>query len=233
MDPDDSDEESFDDLRRDNEKPISIKVVLAGDSGVGKSNLLSQYCFNKFTYEEKSTIGMEFGSKKIRLKGDGQRIHIRIWDTAGQERFRSVTKAYYRDAHVCLLVYDVTAARTLEHIPTWLSDVRDNARFGIVLGLIGNKIDLQSDIPDGAAEALADKEGMMSCLTSAQTTEGVSAAFRRVVRHVYRTEMLPKLRQTAKGNVLNSQQKAPLNTKVSVSADSAIGSGGQSKGCCG
>jgi len=102
-----------------------FKVVLIGDSGVGKSNLLSRFTRNEFNLESKSTIGVEFATKSI--KTDGKTIKAQIWDTAGQERYRAITSAYYRGAVGALLVYDISKRVTYDNVVRWLKERRDHA----------------------------------------------------------------------------------------------------------
>lgn len=118
-----------------------FKTVLIGDSGVGKSNLLSRFTRNEFYLESKSTIGVEFATRSIEV--EGKTIKAQIWDTAGQERYRAITSAYYRGAVGALLVYDITKQVTFEHVETWLKELRDHADANIVIMLVGNKSDLQ------------------------------------------------------------------------------------------
>uniref|UniRef100_A0A8C2HGY3 Uncharacterized protein n=1 Tax=Cyprinus carpio TaxID=7962 RepID=A0A8C2HGY3_CYPCA len=113
-------------------------VVLIGDSGVGKSNLLSRFTRNEFNLESKSTIGVEFATRSIQV--DGKTIKAQIWDTAGQERYRAITSAYYRGAVGALLVYDIAKHLTYENVERWLKELRDHADNNIVIMLVGNKI---------------------------------------------------------------------------------------------
>ena len=94
--------------KKKEETDITLKIVLVGDSGVGKSNIISKYTKNEFNYESKTTIGVEFATKVITL--DSKTVKVQIWDTAGQERYRSMASAYYRGAMGALLVYDITRA---------------------------------------------------------------------------------------------------------------------------
>jgi hypothetical protein len=110
-----------------------FKIVLVGDSGVGKSNLLSRFTRNTFTTDEKSTIGVEFATRIVPMV-DEKKIKAQIWDTAGQERYRAITNAYYRGALGAMLVYDVTKQSTFENIPRWLREVITPA-FSFVLPL--------------------------------------------------------------------------------------------------
>jgi Ras-related protein Rab-11A len=116
-------------------------VVLIGDSGVGKSNLLSRFTRNEFNLDSKSTIGVEFATRSIQV--DSKTIKAQIWDTAGQERYRAITSAYYRGAVGALLVYDISKHQTYENVTRWLKELRDHADSSIVIMLVGNKSDLR------------------------------------------------------------------------------------------
>lgn len=116
-------------------------VVLIGDSGVGKSNLLLRFTKNDFLMESKSTIGVEFATRT--LKVSGKTIKAQIWDTAGQERYRAITSAYYRGAVGALLVYDITKKQTFDNTERWLTELREHADEDIVILLVGNKSDLR------------------------------------------------------------------------------------------
>lgn len=116
-------------------------MVLIGDSGVGKSNLLSRFTRNEFNLDSKSTIGVEFATRSIQV--DSKTIKAQIWDTAGQERYRAITSAYYRGAVGALLVYDISKHQTYENVTRWLKELRDHADSNIVIMLVGNKSDLR------------------------------------------------------------------------------------------
>lgn len=105
--------------RENEEYDYLFKIVLIGDSGVGKSNLLSRFTKNEFNLESKATIGVEFAAKSISLD-NGQLVKAQIWDTAGQERYRAITNTYYRGAVGALLVYDITKSKTFESVERWL-----------------------------------------------------------------------------------------------------------------
>ena len=120
---------------------IYLVVVLIGDSGVGKSNLLSRFTRNEFNLDSKSTIGVEFATRSIQV--DAKTIKAQIWDTAGQERYRAITSAYYRGAVGALLVYDISKHQTYENVTRWLKELRDHADASIVIMLVGNKSDLR------------------------------------------------------------------------------------------
>ncbi|CAI0449189.1 unnamed protein product [Linum tenue] len=147
-----------------------FKLVLIGDSGVGKSNLLSRFTKNEFNLESKSTIGVEFATKSLSI--DGKVIKAQIWDTAGQERYRAITSAYYRGAVGALLVYDVTRHSTFENV----------AR------LIGNKSDLRHlvAVQTEDAKAFSERESLYFMETSALTATNVESAFTEVLSQIYK-----------------------------------------------
>ncbi len=132
-------------------------VVLIGDSGVGKSNLLSRFTRNEFNLDSKSTIGVEFATRSIQV--DAKTIKAQIWDTAGQERYRAITSAYYRGAVGALLVYDISKHQTYDNVTRWLKELRDHADANIVIMLVGNKSDLRHlrAVPTEEAKQFASK----------------------------------------------------------------------------
>merc|ERR1712108_57459 len=144
-----------------------FKIVLIGDSGVGKSNLLSRFTRNEFNLESKSTIGVEFATRS--LDYEGKLIRAQIWDTAGQERYRAITSAYYRGAVGALLVYDIAKSITFKNVERWLSELRDNAAENIVIMLVGNKRDLRPlrEESTETAKEFAEKNGLSFIETSA------------------------------------------------------------------
>ncbi|ELW62390.1 Ras-related protein Rab-11A [Tupaia chinensis] len=156
-------------------------VVLIGDSGVGKSNLLSRFTRNEFNLESKSTIGVEFATRSIQV--DGKTIKAQIWDTAGQERYRAITSAYYRGAVGALLVYDIAKHLTYENVERWLKELRDHADSNIVIMLVGNKSDLRHlrAVPTDEARAFAEKNGLSFIETSALDSTNVEAAFQTIL----------------------------------------------------
>uniref|UniRef100_A0A2K5X9A7 small monomeric GTPase n=1 Tax=Macaca fascicularis TaxID=9541 RepID=A0A2K5X9A7_MACFA len=156
-------------------------VVLIGDSGVGKSNLLSRFTRNEFNLESKSTIGVEFATRSIQV--DGKTIKAQIWDTAGQERYRAITSAYYRGAVGALLVYDIAKHLTYENVERWLKELRDHADSNIVIMLVGNKSDLRHlrAVPTDEARAFAEKNGLSFIETSALDSTNVEARFTPIV----------------------------------------------------
>jgi len=169
----------------DDEYDYLFKVVLIGDSGVGKSNLLSRFTRNEFNLESKSTIGVEFATRSIPV--DGKTIKAQIWDTAGQERYRAITSAYYRGAVGALLVYDISKQATFENVERWLNELRDHADSNIVIMLVGNKSDLRHlrAVATEDAQSFAEKHGLSFIETSALESTNVEEAFQQILTQIY------------------------------------------------
>ncbi|KAK6945520.1 Small GTPase [Dillenia turbinata] len=190
--------------RADEEYDYLFKVVLIGDSGVGKSNLLSRFTRNEFCLESKSTIGVEFATRTLQV--EGRTVKAQIWDTAGQERYRAITSAYYRGALGALLVYDVTKPTTFENVSRWLKELRDHADSNIVIMLIGNKTDLKHlrAVATEDAQGFAEKEGLSFIETSALEATNVEKAFQTILSEIYR--IISK-------KSLSSEEPAPASIK--------------------
>lgn len=163
--------------RHDNPFDMQIKLLMIGDSGVGKTCLLLRYANDSFSPTFITTIGIDFKIKNIEL--GGKRIKLQIWDTAGQERFRTITTSYFRGAQGILLVYDVTERDTFENISNWVSQIQQHADVHVNKILIGNKCDMNDNRKVSTAEgqALADEYGIMFFETSAKTDINVDGAF--------------------------------------------------------
>jgi len=163
-----------------------FKVVLIGDSGVGKSNLLSRFTRNEFNLDSKSTIGVEFATRSISV--DAKTVKAQIWDTAGQERYRAITSAYYRGAVGALLVYDIAKHTTYTNVTRWLKELRDHADSNIVIMLVGNKSDLKHlrAVPTEEARTFSSDNGLSFIETSALDASNVEAAFQTILTDIYR-----------------------------------------------
>jgi len=154
-----------------------IKLLLIGDSGVGKSCLLLRFSDDSFTPSFITTIGIDFKIRTIEL--EGKRIKLQIWDTAGQERFRTITTAYYRGAMGILLVYDVTDEKSFNNIRNWIRNIEQHATESVNKILIGNKCDMvEKKVVDSArGKALADEYAIKFLETSAKNSINVEEAF--------------------------------------------------------
>lgn len=171
--------------RIDNDYDYLFKIVLIGDSGVGKSNILSRFTRNEFCLESKSTIGVEFATRTLKI--DGKTVKAQIWDTAGQERYRAITSAYYRGAVGALLVYDITKKQTFDNLQRWLRELRDHADTNIVILMAGNKSDLNHlrAVQETEGESLAEKEGLSFLETSALEALNIEKAFHTILNEIY------------------------------------------------
>ncbi|XP_024372290.1 ras-related protein RABA5c [Physcomitrium patens] len=163
-----------------------FKVVLIGDSAVGKSNLLSRYARNEFNSNSKATIGVEFQTQSMEI--DGKELKAQIWDTAGQERFRAVTSAYYRGAVGALIVYDITRRGTFENVSRWFDELKVHSDANVVVMLVGNKSDLAHirEVTAEEATALAEKNTMYFMETSALEAVNVVEAFQTVLKEIHK-----------------------------------------------
>jgi len=163
-----------------------FKIVLTGDSGVGKSNLLSRFTRNEFSLESRSTIGVEFSTKEVQV--DGKTIKVQIWDTAGQERFMAITKAYYRNALGALVVFDILKASTFQNLDQWYNEVRANAGIDCCIILVGNKLDqrhIRAVLSEDAKRYAAERN-IQYIETSALDATNVEQAFRTLIADIYR-----------------------------------------------
>lgn len=154
-----------------------FKLLLIGDSGVGKSCLLLRFADDTYTESYISTIGVDFKIRTIEL--DGKTIKLQIWDTAGQERFRTITSSYYRGAHGIIIVYDVTDMETFNNVKTWLNEIEKYATDSVNKLLVGNKCDLvvKKAVDYNTAKDFADTLGIPFLETSAKNATNVEQAF--------------------------------------------------------
>ena len=154
-----------------------FKIVIIGDSGVGKTNILKRFARNEFDIDTKSTIGVEFSTRTVDI--NGKIVKLQIWDTAGQERYRAITSAYYRGATGALLVYDVTQKYSFDNIKKWYTEIQNNVKNDIVIILIGNKADLKSvrTVSLDEGKFFANLHHFYFLETSALTGDNISDAF--------------------------------------------------------
>lgn len=207
-----------------------FKVVLIGDSAVGKSNLLSRYARNEFHMNSKATIGVEFQTQSMEF--DGKEIKAQIWDTAGQERFRAVTSAYYRGAVGALVVYDISRRHTFESVGRWLDELKMHSDMNVVTMLVGNKCDLESlrEVPIEESKALAEAEKLFFIETSALNATNVNDAFQIVIKEVYNNMS----RKALNSGSYKSKLLSNGSTSVSLvqNGDAATKTGLKKYGCC-
>lgn len=187
-----------------------FKMLIIGDSSVGKSSILLRFCDDEFNEKQASTIGVDFKTKHMQVKG--KKLKLALWDTAGQERFRTLTSSYYRGAQGIVLVYDCCQRQTFEHIKFWQEEVRKySTNQDAILMLVANKVDLpDQEVPRSEGEEFAFANSMMFIEASAKTKQGVKQAFEEVVFKILDTPSLLQTTQPAGARQVNArdQQRA-------------------------
>ncbi|KAG1179216.1 hypothetical protein G6F55_007346 [Rhizopus delemar] len=155
-----------------------FRLVLTGDSGVGKSNVMSRFARNEFDLVYRKTIGVDFTTKT--LGTDNHTVRAQIWDTAGQERFRTIVSSYYRGVAGAFIVYDITSRSSFENVHIWLREIREYTDSTAVIMLVGNKVDLSKFsrvVETEEGRLLAEEEELLFIETSALDAASIDAAF--------------------------------------------------------
>ena len=206
----------------DDSYEMMVKVVLVGDSGVGKTNIMSKYLKNEFREDSKATVGVEFGSKQFNIQG--HQIKAQIWDTAGQERYKAITSAYYKGAKGAFVVYDITRKNTFDSVNRWVSDISAAADKKITLLLIGNKSDLedQRQVTKEQGEEKAKELGLAFMETSACSGDILEKAFQLMINEVFKK---------CQEDIAGETEENP----VKPGSDIVLGGGGgktEKKKCC-
>lgn len=162
-----------------------FKIIMVGNSGVGKSSFLTLFTEEKFTSEHNITIGVDFGAKYVNI-GD-KKIKLQIWDTAGQERFRAITRAYYRDAAACILLYDVSCRKSFNDLDKWVDDVKSMSN-NINIILVGHKSDLVYErvVSYEEGKEYAEKHNMLFIEASSIKNENVEDVFINIAKNILR-----------------------------------------------
>jgi len=182
---------------------IRIKLLIIGDSAVGKTSMLLKYTDNFFPESHLATIGVEFKTKEVEY--NGYKIELQIWDTAGQERFKSITKSFFRNTNGIIFVYDITQKNTFKNVKDWIKDSEVND-FGFQRILVGNKIDLQNkrQVSLEDAKEWADKKNMEVIETSAKTGANIDKAVLKLIELILQNktndEIMNKFGVTEKKN---------------------------------
>jgi len=222
MDVTKSDDENFDFL---------YKVVVTGDSGVGKTNIITRFTSNEFHLESKATIGVEFGHAEISL-ADNAKIKVQIWDTAGQERFRAITRGYYRGAVGALIVYDITKAATFKNVEKWLQELHEHADADIIIMLVGNKTDLKQnrEVSSEEAKRFAQKSNLLYIETSALDGENIKDSFHQTISEIY-NKRKPK-EQKGSDEDPSKMSSAPAKGFVLKQQDETQKEAKKRGGCC-
>ena len=193
----------------------TVKVVLLGDSGVGKTSIVARYTTGIVQPSVKPTVGAAFVTKELTV--DGQEFELLIWDTAGQEVYRGLAPMYYRSAGIAIIVYDVIRPQTYQSVSYWIKELKANVDKNTVLVVCANKIDREEQhVPDSeTAQSYASENGALFIETSAVSGIGVDRLFQMAVQQYMK--------------VCPTQNPLPVNPQTSVQLDE---SNGKKKGCC-
>ena len=193
-----------------------IKILMIGDSNVGKSCLLLRYVDNSYSPTFITTIGIDFKVKVINV--EDKRIKLQLWDTAGQERFRTITTSYFRGAQAAMLTYDVTNRETFDHIKSWLDDLHQHGNGKIEVFLVANKIDLLDSrlVTKEEGEQLAKKYKMTYFECSARSGLNVDEMFHQTASIIY--------------NKINNQQLKKSIVQIHKNVNTNINK--ETKKCC-
>lgn len=165
------------------------KIVVVGDSGVGKTNIITRFTSNEFFMNNKATIGVEFGHAEVE-QPDSTIVKLQIWDTAGQDRFRAITSGYYRGAAGAIIVFDITKMITFKNVQRWADELKYFCSDDIPILLLGNKVDVEylREVSTDVAVAYAKEHGFMYMETSALSGENVERAINSLSNTIYQKE---------------------------------------------
>eukprot|EP00063_Salmo_salar_P029189 XP_014004024.1 PREDICTED: ras and EF-hand domain-containing protein-like isoform X2 [Salmo salar] len=191
------------------------RLVLAGDAGSGKSSFLLRLSLNEFRGDIQTTLGVDFQIKKMLV--DGEKTNLQIWDTAGQERFRSIARSYFRKAHGVLLLYDVTSESSFLNVREWMDQIQESTDAQLPMCVIGNKVDLREDRPEGSCVSTVDGERLartynaLFCETSAKEGTNIVEAVLHLAREVKKNVKLRRQSESQVKLSLSSSKKALTN----------------------
>ncbi|XP_060052676.1 ras-related protein Rab-19 isoform X2 [Erinaceus europaeus] len=189
-----------------------FKVILIGDSNVGKTCVVQHFKSGVYTENQQNTIGVDFTVRSLDI--DGKKVKMQVWDTAGQERFRTITQSYYRSAHAAIIAYDLTRRCTFESVPHWIHEIEKYAAANLVTMLIGNKSDLWEKrcVLFEDACTLAEKHGLLAVLeTSAKESRNIDEVFVLMARELIARNSLHLFGESAPHSLaLNSSPVLPV-----------------------
>ena len=204
----------------DEEFEMMIKIIIIGDSSVGKTNIMSKYLKGQFLENSRATVGVEFGSKSFKI--DNHNIKAQIWDTAGQEKYKAITGAYYKGSKGAFVVYDITRKETFENIDKWINDLKTTADPRINIILIGNKCDLEEKRVV-LKEQGEEKARAFNCAfleTSACNGDNIDKGFEMMATEIYKRYKDDNLNEENSGSIEKGEEiKLDKSKKVE-------------KGCC-
>ena len=196
----------------DEDDYISCKIVLLGETGVGKTSIITRYIANSFSQVVMTSTGSSFFSKKIEIN-ENKRVKLQIWDTAGQEKYRSLAKIFYQSASVAILVYDVTLKRTFENLKEyWVGEIKANAPDDIILAIAANKSEdyINQEVNIQEAKDLAKSLNAIFVCTSAKLGNGIDDLFKMVAEKFIDPEKNIAESYMNKNEILEQQNKIKL-----------------------
>ena len=213
-----TDEENYD---------LIFKLVLIGDSGVGKTNILTRYTKNEFSLATQATVGVEFGSKII--KKNDKLIKLQIWDTAGQERYKSITSAYYKGSKGAFVVYDISRKPTFENVDKWIGELKTNASEDVLIMLVGNKSDLEDkrEVQIDEVKKKAEQYKIAFCETSALKGNNIEQAFDSLI-----DEIAKKVEKEKLSEVKVIKESIPITLDTNEKKEKDNGKNNNKKNCC-
>ena len=198
---------------------INFKIIIIGDSGVGKSSLLKRAVQNTFDTNYQATIGFEF--LLMHFKVNDLKIKLQIWDTCGEEMYRSLVQGFYRNTSLAIIVYDISRKKSFEALEIWLKDLRQHTEEGIPVFIVGNKMDLQKDISTEEAKMFSmSNRTKFFTECSAKTGENVKDIFFKAAQYLYDTY-----------KVYQNQNKVPMSNRLKLDSNTTP-ENTKKKKCC-
>ena len=188
-----------------------IKIIVVGDSGVGKTNLINRFASDKFDTNSKSTIGVEFVYKTLKI--NKEIIKVEVWDTAGEERYRSITSSYYKGANGAIIVYDLTDEESFKNVESWMNEVIKKGKQNMQFLLVGNKKDLINDRVVSEQKGIDKAKELNINLFEASALEknNVNEAFNFLIKEIYLSTLKEKNISSNNDNIIG-QNGITLNT---------------------
>ena len=216
-----------------------LKIVIVGESGVGKTSLITQFIDNFFDEELQASTGASFNSKTLNFD-NGKRVQLQLWDTAGQERYRSLTKNFFQNASAVTFIYDITNQSSFDEIKNyWFKEIKESAPESIVKALVANKYDLfdKEEVDEGEARKLAEENDTLFFLTSAKSSIGVKELFIGLVMKIMKWNGNVKLIESDNDNDFSSSVEKTGNYNlrkdtVLLNQTNSQQKNRKKKGCC-
>jgi small GTP-binding protein len=210
----------------------TCKILLIGESGVGKTSIISQYVEETFKEDQETSAGASFSTKKLELK-NGNLVTLEIWDTAGQEKFRALTQLFYKESSAAILVYDITRKDSFEQIKEyWFNQVKEKSPNNVIIALAANKIDLfeNEEVEEKIARDFANEIGAIFMMTSAKNKDGIDELFDIIANKIFKCSGDD---DNGDGNTIDRiKEIRGKSVKISENKHFDNNNGKKKKGCC-